>query len=81
MDRTSRMEIIQEGLESLKKNQSTYNQAKETAKQILGKHPEISKDKDLTSLILYASSVLSKDALVEVIEESFKPKPKKFELL
>ena len=75
------MEIIQEGLESLKKNQSTYNQAKETAKQILGKHPEISKDKDLTSLILYASSVLSKDALVEVIEESFKPKPKKFELL
>ncbi len=81
MDRTKEMEIIHEGLETLKKNQSVYNQAKETAKEILAKHPEISKDKDLTGLILYASGLIGKDLVVEVVEGYFKPKPKKFELL
>ncbi len=81
MDRTKQMEIIHEGLETLKKNQNVYSQAKETAKQILGKHPEISKDKDLTGLILYAAGLIGKDLVEEVVEGYFKPKPKKFELL
>ena len=81
MDRTKEMEIIHEGLETLKKNQNVYSQAKETAKQILGKHPEISKDKDLTGLVLYAAGLIGKDLVEEVVEGYFKPKPKKFELL
>ena len=77
MDRTTHMEIVHEGLETLKKNQSAYNQAKEIAKQILEKHPEISKDKDLTMLLIYATDILGKDMLTEVIEGYFKPKLKK----
>ena len=81
MDRTTHMEIVHEGLETLKKNQSAYNQAKEIAKQILAKYPQIQKDKDLTGLILYSSGVIGKDAVVEIINGYFKPKPKKFELM
>lgn len=81
MDRTAHMEIVQEGLETLKKNQSAYNQAKEIAKEILGKYPQIQKDKDLTGLILYSASVLGRDAVAGIIDGYFKPKPKKFELM
>ena len=81
MDRTTHMEIVHEGLETLKKNQSAYNQAKEIAKQILAKYPQIQKDKDLTGLILYSASVLGRDAVAGIIDGYFKPKPKKFELM
>lgn len=81
MDRTTQMEIVHEGLETLKKNQSAYNKAKEIAKEILGKYPQIQKDKDLTGLILYSTGILGKDAVVEAIDGYFKPRTKKFELL
>lgn len=76
MDKTIQMEIVQEGLEALKKNQGAYNQAKELAKQILGKHPEISKDKDLTVLLIYSIGIIGKDIVTEVVEGYFKPKLK-----
>lgn len=81
MDKTIQMEIVQEGLEALKKNQGAYNQAKELAKQILGKHPEISKDKDLTVLLIYSIGIIGKDIVTEVVEGYFKPKVKKFEII
>lgn len=81
MDRTKQKEVIQEGLESLRKNQSVYNQAKETARQILAKYPQIQKDKDMTGLILYSAGVIGNDAVMGVVDGYFKPKAKKFELL
>ena len=79
MDRKKEMESIQEGLETLKKNQSAYNSAKETAKQILGKYPQIQKDKDLTALLLYSAGALGKDIVSAVVDGYFRPKPVKFE--
>lgn len=81
MDRKVQLEIVHEGLETLKKNESQYNQTKELAKKIFGKYPQLNKDKELVSLVVYSVGVVGKETTEEVIDRYFKPKPKKFELL
>lgn len=79
MDRKVQLEIVHEGLETLKKNESQYNQTKELAKKVFGKYPQINKDKELVSLVVYSVGVVGKEITEEVIDRYFKLRQKKFE--
>lgn len=83
MDRSKQMESIQEGLKEFKKNEKEFNSAKETAKLLVSKHPELQKDqetnRDFTLLLIQAIGKLGKEKVTAMVDgylSQEKPKTK-----
>lgn len=71
-------EEILEGLKELKKNENSYNSAKESAKLLVGKYKQLQGDKEFPAVITYAVSKLGQERVSLTLENYFKPKPSKF---
>lgn len=76
MDRTKQMENVQKVLKELKtKNESSFNKAKEVAKLLMGKHPELQKDekfaKEFMTLSVLAVMKLGKEKTESIVDGYF----------